>query len=777
MEVATLAIKVDSTDVGTATNKMNALTNAGGGVVSMLAKIAGAAGFALLARQMFDTNVEFQRLQSSLVTVTGSTESAARAFAMVQGFAKQTPYEVAELTQAFIDLKTRGMDAGIGSMTSYGNMASAFGRSLTDLVRAVSGVAMGESEAIKSFGVQAMTQGDRISLTFKGQTEVIKRTVGDVEAYFKRLSDANFASGMERQAETLGGVLSNLKDQIAATFFEIGNAGVSGALTQSVLGLTKTIADATPTLAKFASATVSGLASAVSFVDRYKLQIAGLVIVLGTMAAAQTLVASTTLASGVAAVAQTVRTIALTFAVTGYSVSATAAAVATSAWSAASLGGIAAFGLLAAALAALYLATKSLRKEMEELDKQVANNKPWKDRYEFQKSFAEGTKDIEANIKTLKAALGGNKAALEEASSPSIAAYRRDAAKLGGEAFDRQIKMRLEAEKTEKKLREQLDARNRATKEAASIQEKLQQQSKEYLRTLQDEVATYGMGRAEIERYKASKLGLLNNPAFKEKQTLDRIRRNDVSGSETEADWLETQQRIRRANAQDLTANLDQEASAYQNALNTIYPYRSSLMQLGEAYEDLTYSLNVGKISQAQFMEGEKLLLEQTRQSLPVMTEWFGDLRDTIQGWSRSSTDAFTEFCFTGKAQFSDLITSMLRDLARLTVQKNVMGPLFNWLSMGISSWAGGGGSSGDGGGVIAQNTWNPDPIVPIPTNSLGGGGQIVNNINVSVQSDGSVKTSSEAGAKGSAIAKELEGLMDAWAVKQSRTGGLLARG
>ena len=181
----------------------------------------------------------------------------------------------------------------------------------------------------------------------------------------------------------------------------------------------------------------------------------------------------------------------------------------------------------------------------------------------------------------------------------------------------------------------------------------------------------------------------------------------------------------------------------------------------------------------------------------PVWTDTFGSMARTLDDFSMRGTDAFVEFCFTGKAQFSDLVTSMLRDLARLTVQKNVMGPLFDLLGVGINYLAGGGSTgngnlgsqglpstflgTGTGGGLTGSGGLNFNDSTgsgfSMPTPVPAPSGQIVNQISVTVQSDGSVKTSSEAGAKGSAIAKELEGLMDAWAVKQSRTGGLLARG
>lgn len=144
-------------------------------------------------------------------------------------------------------------------------------------------------------------------------------------------------------------------------------------------------------------------------------------------------------------------------------------------------------------------------------------------------------------------------------------------------------------------------------------------------------------------------------------------------------------------------------------------------------------------------------------------------------------TDAFVEFCFTGKAQFSDLITSMLRDLARLTVQKNVMGPLFDLLGVGINYLAGGGAGNnslgsqglpstflgtGTGGGYSFTQSAAP-AVSPMSAPII-----------VNVSSDG---RSSVEGGNGTPNMKALGLIIGAKVreelIEQSRQGGLMAKG
>ena len=54
---------------------------------------------------------EFDVLNSSLVTITGSSAAAAREFAWIRDFAASTPYSLKEVTEAFIKMKSLGLDA------------------------------------------------------------------------------------------------------------------------------------------------------------------------------------------------------------------------------------------------------------------------------------------------------------------------------------------------------------------------------------------------------------------------------------------------------------------------------------------------------------------------------------------------------------------------------------------------------------------------------------------------------------------------------------------
>ena len=172
-------------------------------------------------------NREFARLGAALETVTGSASAGQAAFARLEAFAARTPFSVEELTQAFIRLKSLGLDASIEALTSYGNTASATGKTLEQFVEAVADATTGEFERLKEFGIRAEQQGNKVALTFQGVTTVVAKSAADIERYLRRIGDVEFGGAMERRAATLDGALSNLGDSFSRLAREIGESGLN----------------------------------------------------------------------------------------------------------------------------------------------------------------------------------------------------------------------------------------------------------------------------------------------------------------------------------------------------------------------------------------------------------------------------------------------------------------------------------------------------------------------------------------------------------------------
>ena len=201
----------------------------------------------LVARGVVSTIVEFEKLEASLRTVTGSATAAKGAFAEINKFAQTTPFQVQEVTSAFIKLKALGLDPSMDALRSYGNTASAMGKSLNQFIEAVADAATGEFERLKEFGIKARSQGDKVSFTFQGVTTTIGKNAQEIEQYLRRIGEVQFEGAMEEQMNTLGGAFSNLKDSFSRLAAALGKAGLSDALKT----ISKWIADIANKASKF----------------------------------------------------------------------------------------------------------------------------------------------------------------------------------------------------------------------------------------------------------------------------------------------------------------------------------------------------------------------------------------------------------------------------------------------------------------------------------------------------------------------------------------------
>lgn len=253
VDIASLAIRIDSIEARNAARDLDRVRNSGRGAEQQADALSGAmkklAGvFAAMkivdaAEALIKTQREFDKLNSSLITATGSVDNASQAFKALQAFASSTPYGLQEVTKAFIQLRNLGLTPSERALNSYGNTASAMGKSLNQMVEAVADAATGEFERLKEFGIKAKQNGDQVSFTFQGVTSNIGNNATAIEKYLIGLGETKFAGGMELQSKTLDGAISNLGDTWEATKLKFSQSGFGDGAYSATLGLSGALED------------------------------------------------------------------------------------------------------------------------------------------------------------------------------------------------------------------------------------------------------------------------------------------------------------------------------------------------------------------------------------------------------------------------------------------------------------------------------------------------------------------------------------------------------
>jgi len=186
---------------------------------------------------------EFDVLNSSLNTVTGSAAAAEREMAWLKQFAKETPFGLAQATQGFVKMQALGLNPTRAALTSFGNTASAMGKDLNQMIEAVADASTGEFERLKEFGIKAKKEGDNVSLTFQGVTTNIGNNAAEITAYLQAIGDNQFAGAMAERAKTLDGAIAGLGDTWDELFRTINTQPAGGIIYDSVVLATNAIED------------------------------------------------------------------------------------------------------------------------------------------------------------------------------------------------------------------------------------------------------------------------------------------------------------------------------------------------------------------------------------------------------------------------------------------------------------------------------------------------------------------------------------------------------
>lgn len=212
------------------------------GMRTAMASLAGGLSLGAAVSQLVQVQREMDVLNASMVTVTGSSRAAELNMQWIKRFAAQTPYQLNEVTGAFVKMKALGLDASEAALRSYGNTASAMGKDLNQFIEAVADAATGEFERLKEFGIKAKKEGDSVAFTFQGVTTRLRNNAADITGYLKAIGDGQFAGAMERRMDSLDGKISNLADSWDELARTVNEAGVGTLIETTVVGATKAIA-------------------------------------------------------------------------------------------------------------------------------------------------------------------------------------------------------------------------------------------------------------------------------------------------------------------------------------------------------------------------------------------------------------------------------------------------------------------------------------------------------------------------------------------------------
>ena len=191
-----------------------------GGLARQGAASLGVLGVAaeVFRRTFVTPAAEFERYHTILETIEGSSAKAKRSMGWISKFATTTPFEMDQVTDAFVKLRSYGMEPTGGLLRSLGDTASAMGKPIMQAVEAIADAVTGENERLKEFGVKARTKGDVITYEYTVNNETKTATANarnraEIQKVLTGIFDSRFAGAMKKQSATWSGMMSNMSDQ------------------------------------------------------------------------------------------------------------------------------------------------------------------------------------------------------------------------------------------------------------------------------------------------------------------------------------------------------------------------------------------------------------------------------------------------------------------------------------------------------------------------------------------------------------------------------------
>lgn len=246
-------------------------------------------------------------------------------------------------------------------------------------------------------------------------------------------------------------------------------------------------------------------------------------------------------------------------------------------------------------------------------------------------------------------------------------------------------------------------------------------------------------------------------------------------------DAIDEDRRLSIEMAAEKQKEFNAEVERVKDALDPTREYTTQIQTLAAMFD-------AGRLTADEFSEAAANAQQQMLGFTESGINQFDELKNAIDGFAQDGANAMADFIFGTEKSFGEMVNSMLKDLARLALQRSIFDPLVKGLGASFNEGGGGilgflgnmvyGGGRAQGGNVQGGKSYLVGEYGPEVV-TMGGNGTVTpnmgGNVSVSVNVDatgGSVESNESFGKQlGSAI----KATVQAELLKQKRQGGLLA--
>ena len=239
-----------------------------------------------MLRDISETTAEFELQEVALGAIIQDAHEAQVLFSQIKAAAVESPYQIKELVDYTKQLAAYGFEQNelFDTTMKLADISAGLGADMSRIILAVGQVSAAtvlKGTELRQFTELGIPMVELLAEKFtqlRGEvvtTGEVFEMISDKAVSFKMveevLNDLTSAGGMfydmqRKQAETLAGQWSNLKDSIAIAYDEIGNTGTVRGAMEGVISLLKSMVDNWERTASVLSGLVTGIATYVAAV-------------------------------------------------------------------------------------------------------------------------------------------------------------------------------------------------------------------------------------------------------------------------------------------------------------------------------------------------------------------------------------------------------------------------------------------------------------------------------------------------------------------------------
>ena len=191
-----------------------------------------------------------EKIIASFNAIANDSAQARVAFEEFNGLSRNMTQSFDEISQSVLALGKTGVKPTTDMISALGSIADGTGKSLISVTESVSNAILGQTKGLRQLGITAVQEGNKLRVTFKGNTQLIENNAESIKGYIQGIAKSDFAGVTEQQMNGLTGAFKRIGDAWSDFLFSFGDSGLGDVIKEGVLlavdlldGLSKFIND------------------------------------------------------------------------------------------------------------------------------------------------------------------------------------------------------------------------------------------------------------------------------------------------------------------------------------------------------------------------------------------------------------------------------------------------------------------------------------------------------------------------------------------------------